>query len=939
MAVRVGSYPWAIERPDKGMNIASPGRSQQGGEHRIIRNWRVSREDWHLRGGATAIPTSGVIGATTTAGAKGLYIWYAGDGARHIYAAFPKAASTKVDLYEITTAAATNRGGAFDTTNNIAMAGLRDGMYASDGRSRLQKVTGGTAAEAASIDGPGIHGASRWAWLEDPKQRRPPVPREYLIGTPPHAGNFPEDSGILSSYLFPLWVKGNRGTAAWSASGMSATIRTNAGAPAAGMESLFSMRIEGTASIATGAKVYYTFGTGGTSSLGGVHFWVKSTRPSQFLKLEFMDSLGSARVRDLGVEINQTGRWEHKQYMLDGLPHIDRQNIASARFVVTDASATFVCDFSNLYFDGLQIGEYDYVSSFVDTDSNLESPLGDVYTIRCERGPYRAAAVSLPAVRTIDARADTVRWYRRGGASPEWRLATEVNVDVHAWDFGGDMDMGSLSPDVPFPPPRAKSLSPFGHSRMLYANGLDVGDAKMAIPTAFVIDAIMNVTNMNRVLVGGYSRGVEFYAAGTASTGSFAIKLTDGGVTKRKVTVDHSDITDNAWNEALWTSAYRVASGSGVYGLTYSGIAAMTNVRLGAFTSGGKPSYAHLLEYRDRVWVSRQDAPTYCDRYTPVDARGSYGFWIDLPGAGAGHAIVGVGRHGSDPLLFTRSTTSLLTGNTAQDMSILEVHSTIGAVSGEAITEYSDWTLWPGGAAGDVQVYAFGPEIKAATWLPVPHEGQGISIIGAPVKPILDAVSDPTKMSAGVKDGRWYLFLGEDVTYDGQVYNVLVFDFATFSWVSDRHSTVRMKHPRFAVTAGDTDQLIVASPVSTGAGNSTNRLWQYDSPDTWKDGTSPIAHLYESRRMGVDGARITRLRSVDLGMESATAGAIAVEPVVDAGTVGRLTTTATAVRDGQITLPRFGVKAQGRNIGVRVSGTAATAMTLYDLTLYLDAKR
>ena len=945
--IRKGAYEWTIEEWGAGQNSRTPPGQLPANQHAVINNLYVDEETLKLRHGSTAVPTDGPIGASTTAGAKGLYVWYPDDGTRRLVAAYPHAASSKVGLFLVHTASSTALGGDLATAQDIAMAGFERRLYVSDGRSRLKYTDGTNTAVSPTIDTPGLvetkyylrflgipERGGRDGWGRDPRILA-------ILGTPPHASRYPEDLGYTSVWGFPIYVRNRAGAQSLTAhgQGFSMSIETGLGQPVADLAGQWAMRLQGTASLVTGAGVYYSYGTGGTNPVGGLHFWAKSTRLGEFMYFELLDAGGSARMRELPLRFNQTGRWEYKVQTFDYLPRMDRENIGSARFRVADNSATFTVDLGAIYIDGLAKGAYEIAPAFYDSDLGVESPLGDPYPVVTRDDPVKRA-FSLPGMRTVDASVDKVRWYRRGGFSAEWRFAVEVPVNTHAWDFAADIDLGGFSPRVPLPAPRAKLLTRYGDNRMAALGGWDIGDMMGAMPTGATLLGTTTVTNMSQVNVGGLSRGVEFYPYTTGAatpTGSFVLKLTEGGATKRKATINASKLAMSRWNTAVWTSGYPIESGSGTHLLTWSGMADC-NFRVGSYTTGRKPSYYHLLDHSQRVWVSRWGRPTWFDRLTRADTQYEDGWWFDLPGA-ENESIQGYGHYGSDLLIFTEDASYILTGENAGDTSTLRLNSHIGCASHQSIAECDDWLIWVGGKQGALRVYAFGPEMQTAIWLPA-HEGQGFSRIGMPIEPILNKVTTPSRINAVFARGRYYLFFGETVTHKNDTYTGVCFDLATRCWVGLFQSSVRVKTPRFAaVTRDATDEILLASPAGSTAGNNTNKLWKFDYSATWSDGTSPQAYTYESAQKGRPGARTTRARGYSILARSATAGTVYVNARADEASQGTPTESLAGTKALVSLEHRFGAKAQGRGVGVRITGTAATAIEFQSVQLFLDRKR
>ena len=947
---RQGSTPWRISRFVGGGNWKTSAEELPEGQHANICNWRVDEETLRLRNGATAIPTNAEIGATNTGGAKGLHVWYPSQGGRHILAAYPRAASTKVSIYAVHTAGVTALGGDLATAQPISIAGFRDRAYISDGRNRLLYTDGVATAQVVALESPAPLKQGIWDMRvirlrgrEDRYVKR----LLYVMGTPPHAGKYPEDLG--TSFRFPVWAKSIYGTAAWTkaGTGIGLTVKTGLGGPIArGKESIWAARMQGTASIknlvsVNNGKVFYSFGTGGTTVVGGVHFWAKSTRLGEFLKLELKDSWGSARIRDNGILFDQTGRWEFKQFMFDGIPLIDRQNVGSARIVLADSSATFTADFSNIYVDGLQQGDYQVAAELFDSETNTRSPLGDAYDVRAERGAYKASAFSLPAIKCKDSRPDRVRWYRRGGASREWRLIADVPINTHAWDFAADIETGDISPNVPPVAPRSRFIVPFNGQRMMALNGIDIGDGVGAIPSSHPMNGTTLMTAMSHVSVGGVSRGVEFFpytsGAGTL-TGRFKIKIRKSTVVQGSATIAPSSIIRNRWNSAFWASPIQVEVGSGTWDLAFSGIA-NCNYRLGKYLTTATPSYYHLLEYPGRGWVSRLNEPTWFDRYTRFDAVDEDGWTFDLPGA-ANERIAAHGRHGSNHLLFTQSQTFLKLGNSAADAECLRLNDGIGCGFPDTVDECDDWTAWVSGQKGNLRPYLYGPQMAGLEWVPA-HEKTGFTRFGYPIESVLAKIVTPSNMHSTFAAGRYYLFFGETVSYKGNSYTGAVFDFAPGlrSWVLDNHSVVRMKPTRYAATLRDEDKVILAGPASTTP-TGLNHLWHYEYAGVYKDGTSPISHIYESRHLAIDRQSVVRVRSAEIRMDAANAGTLTVKPIADGTAKSSLTYDPNDVVNRLLTpVRRFGLDAQGHHVGIRLTGTSRTAMTIHGIDMNLDGKR
>ena len=942
MPITKGAYRWRVSQFAGGQDsYHSPGEIPDGC-HRVLRNFWTDGETLETRGGHTGIPTSGGIGATNTVGVRGLYIWRPYDGTRHIAAVYPRAASAnRLSLYFVHTASATTLGGEFATAPRVSMAGFGDRLYLSDGRTRLKYTDGVSTAEARNVDSPAVVVVD----IETPANIRPGT--LGIKGTAPHASKYPEYMDLSSTWRFPLYrSKLISGKNTWTASGtgLTKTIATGMDGLAGAKADEWNMRLRGGTGLVAGAKAYYSFATGGTTTIGGYHFWCKGSTAGQYLKLEFSGG-GTVRARDNAILFNQANRWEFKQQMFDHLAQPDRRNIGSARIVVTDPNRTFTAEFSNIYIDGLQQGEYEVAAALYDSDNDIESPLGEVYPLRADRGAMRNSAFSFPGLYTKDTRVDRVRWYRRGGASPEWRLAAEVPQSTQAWDFGADIDLGDIAKSHPGPAPRASILMPIGYSRMGAFGGFDHGDHIPGIPTGVTLLATNMMTALATPLIGGISRGVELYvytSQAAYTSGTFAVTLGKSAAAVRRTVVNAKSLVPNRWNTILWTGGYPIEAGSGVYALTFSGMA-NCNFRIASYTSGLKPSYYHLLDYPRRVWKSREGKPDWFDRYTRMEAADTDGFWYDLPGEGGGK-IVGVGRHGSYHLIGTENEIFLDIGDSAADASCMRINSGIGVASHETFAEGDNWTLWVSGVKGRLKVQAYGPRIQppvtvsAEDWTPG-YQGSGFNRVGLAIEPILNQITDPTKMSGAVgSDGRYHLWFGEVVTYGGNSYTSASLNLASWGWETHYASATNVKPPRFAVTDTKNGKIILASPASSSSSASSNRIWEFDS--TRKDGAQKITYLYETRHRGVEDSRISKLRGYEIDADQATAGPMTVNAYANDALSGTMVHSLSAAGAGQLRLSgRFGPAAQGLFVGMKMSGTSATAVTIRSVTAYLDAKR
>ncbi len=927
-----GSLPIHLTVWSGGMDVYHAREDVPPGVNAVIRNLYSDGESLSLRGGCTAIPQGTHVGALATAGVKGLYVWTPDGGEKHVLAAYPRAGSNKVSIYAVHTAAATALGGDLSTSGRVSFAGFGQKCYVTDGRSRMVWTDGVYTARVPELD-------------------RPIAAFNTSYGVPYMQRNTVEDSWGVVAVHFPsywgLWWDPPATTlwrihTGWAGSGLAVRALVSS-APGNG----HSLRLVGTASLVKNVKARYDytysagFGTVGTwDHVGAVSFWARSSKVGEFLELR-MGPASAGPIR-MPIRFDQTGRWEYKDYDLSMYPYEQRTLLASAAFVVTNTSQTFTVFMGPLYRDGLLRGTYEYAPAFYRTSDKAESPLGvSTFVSTDESNPTRRAAW-LPARSSKDTTVDRTRWYRRGGSSTEWRRVAEGYANVALWDGQADHETGDLSPNVPLPSPRFTTIGRFGESRMIGLGGYDHGDYRTPIPTASAFLATAVWTAMTRVTAAGLSRGVELYsytAGASAATGRVKLKLQKNSVTQRSVTIAPTNLVNRRWTPMFWTNTAAgndsfVTLGSGTWRLVYSALGA-TNWNLGSYAKG-KPSYFHLLDYPGRVWVSRQGEPTYFDRLTTLDGVDLDGFWFDLPGAAA-QPISGYGNHGSDHLIFTSTNSFLTAGHSAADFTVLRIHSSIGCGAGDTVAEGDNWTFWVAGRKGKLMPYAYGPSLPVAIPAGVEQE-VGFTRIGLAIEPILALILDPTHMSGAFAKGKYHLFFGETVTYRTDKYNAATLDLAQGSWVCHYISETNVKAPRFAVTDHVSGGVILASPASSTAGNSTNKLWLWDYPGIYKDGAQSLSYIVEPRHQRHPEARETKLRGYEYRVDQATAGRVTINAYGDGVTAGTLAHNMTAAGGKTLRLTgRF--IAQGDNVGLRASGTAMTALVIRSIDLYLDRKR
>jgi len=229
--------------------------------------------------------------------------------------------------------------------------------------------------------------------------------------------------------------------------------------------------------------------------------------------------------------------------------------------------------------------------------------------------------------------------------------------------------------------------------------------------------------------------------------------------------------------------------------------------------------------------------------------------------------------------------------------------------------------------------------IPGIEWTPG-REGQGFNRVGVAIEPILNAISDPTKMSGAVgSDGRYHLWFGEVVSYGGNSYTSASLNLESWAWETHYASSTNVKPPRFAVRDAKNGKILLASPATSGASASSNRIWEFDS--TRLDGAQKISYLYETRHRGAtSGASVSKLRGYQIDADQATAGPLTVNAYANDALSGTMVHSLSAAGAGQLRLSgRFGPAAQGLFVGMRLSGTSATAVTIRSVTAYLDKKR
>jgi len=943
--IRRGSYKWEIKRFTGGQDSYHAKEEIPDGHHAVVRNFWTDGEALNLRYGCTSVSGGTHVGATNTAGAKGLYVWYPDSGGRHIAAAYPKADSAdKVDVSFVHTSGATALGCSLATSGRIGFAGFGQKLYFCDGRNRFMHTDGSATAPTAEIDPPlaaghtsvgipraqrrNLRSLGRWSW-----------------------GNWP--------VKFPCWLRVND-TKAYAASGTGLYVNSEQ----SGLhppDHRYCLLLQGTASIETGAAAYFNHGTGGTTTISRMQFWGHSNREGQFLSMSFGHAGKQATaIMDIPIRFDQSGRWEFKDIDLTHLPLSQRQNLGTSRITVTDDVSTFTVRFSLNFLDGAQRGIYEYAPAFYRSTDNVESPMNAPVTVQTYDGEPGAHAVYLPPRTTVDPTVDYVRWYRRGESSPEWRFVADVPVGTGGWDYLADHETGDLSSDVPLPAPHGNIVSKFGENRMAVWGGYDYGDYAAPIYTASQLLATSAWTAMSVTQNEGVSVGVEIYAwtaGATAASGSVTLKLqkdvSGSMTTQRTATISPSKLVMRRRNTILWTGSAnagdsQVTLGTAQWQLVFSALSACT-WNLGCWKSA-KPSFYHLLDFPDRLFVSRQDEPTYFDRLTTMDTVDTDGFWLELPNAN-NERITGQGGHGSHHVASTRSGSTLVVGNSGADISAMRLHSSIGGASAETYAECDDWVAWVSGTKGNLRVYAFGPKIDSGIWVPA-HEKGGFNRIGLPIEPILALVTDPSDMSATFAKGKYHLFFGESVTYKNDTYTGASYDFATHSWGTHyvTHNTgTAPRPPRFATTILDTGDVLLGSP-NGGTAASQNKLWLFDYKDFWRDGQASIPYTFETRHRALQNASRTRLRGYTLRVEQPTSGwggmSVNVNAYADLSTAGTVTHTMTSgagrVREFEA---RFGAGAQGAYVGSRLSGnnniggSTHVGFTVRSVDLYLDRKR
>jgi len=908
------------------------------GKHAWIQNMWGDDETLKLRGGMTAIPTTTADIGGGTAGCLGLYLWKGDSGRRHVFAAYNRA-GLNAGIFAVHTSGVTSLGGAIaQSSERVSFAGFPLKCYFSDGLGRLQETDGVSTAVVPSVDR--VSGEKfrplKVAWRA-----------QQIKNTTTTAGSFPSYNAYVGAANTQAWKPGG-----WATYGMYCTAVETLNSP----NGANGLRIRAVGSAVSGNSVYYTYGTGGTVAASRLWFYIKSTRVGQYLSLSLgKKGSGATAISDLDINVIKTAVWEYKEIDLRNHPWGKRVGLGTARITLSTA-VTFLAWMTRIQLDGGLDGYYEYAPVFHRTSDNTESPIEYVAGVRSVDGEIGRHATYLPPLTTVDSTVDKVRWYRRGGASSEWRLVMETAVGGSAWDMRADQDGGDIQPGVPYTAPRAKFLYRFGESRMGIAGGMDHGDQKGTLPTGCTMLATAAWTAMQKVTVEGLSRGVEIYAytAGASRVGTFSILLQKKSgpswTTQRRAIVSTARQWSR-WNTLLWSAGgtsgkdWKVTAGSGVWRLCFSGIANLSGWKVGLYTATSKKklSYVHLLDYPARVWHSRRLKPTLFDRLTTLDGADEDGYWMDLPGA-ANEPLTAHGSHGSDHLHFTQNQTFIEIGHSASDAGVLLVNSSIGCQYPKTVKEGENHTFFVSGRKGDLRAYAFGPEMEGMEFISA--KGGGFNRISDAIEPILNAHTAPTNLHAVFARGKFWLFFGggstnEVVTYDGHSYTGLVYDPAKRSWTALYWQTATGQRPHLtelAVPFEDTNDILLAG-ASTRYHTDTNRLWYIDRAGQWQDGTAPIPYGYESRHVGLGSATQTRLRGYQLQFDKATAGRMTVNAYADGVTAG--TNTHTSVSGaGQYTYDRrFGPGALGNAVGLRVTGTSSTAIVVRDVNIWLDRKR
>ena len=936
--IRKGSFTWRQTTFSGGQDSYHSEEEVPDGFYAVMRNLWPEGEQMQLRGGCTAIPTSGSLSAT--AGAYGLYVWYPDDGGRHIAAAYR--GPTNVNVFFVHTAAATALGCDLATSGRVGFAGFGQRLYISDGRGRMHYTDGQATAPVAEIDRPlaAFHTAAGV-----PYAARDSAFVSYGPGAVEH---FPSFYGMAYDSGTTLWGLGTSWPRSYAQDGLQI-----AGVLTACPDPSYSLRIVATASVASNTRAYAGYryvetagySTSGTwDSVGNIGFWAWSNKPGQFLELRMGPTAPSGLK--MPVTFNLTGEWEYKSFDLSHYAQASRSDLGSASFYVTNTSQTFTVFMGPIHRDGAQRGIYEYAPAFYRSQDGAESPLGDAALVGTDDSAVGAHAVRLPPRTTVDPTVNLVRWYRRGEASPEWRRVAEVAAGSWGWDFAADYETADLSPRVPMPAPRGSLISRFGERRMAVWGGYDHGDFYSPLYTGSKVFATSVWTALSYTKNEGLSKGVEIYSwtgGGTAATGRFSVHLQKYAsgtfTTQRSVTVNPASLVMRRWNPLYWTSTAAskdsyITQGTAAWRLLFSGMTDCT-WNLGCWRAA-RPSCYNIYDYPDRVWVSRWNRPTYFDRLTSLDAVDEDGFWFELP-SGNNERLKAHGSHGSDRLAFTRTSTFYVSGETAADISVVRIHGSIGATGVDPV-ECDDWITWVSGAKGKARVYAFGPKIANRIWEPA-HEKGGFNRIGLAIEPLLNLVTDPAKMSNAYAGGKYHLFFGESVSYRGVNYTGATYDFATHSWATHYVDPTRVRPPRFATTLTDTGDVIFASP-NGGTATASNLLWLWDQSTYHKDGVTPITYTWESRHRALPDVSRTRLRGYTIRADQATAGPMTVNAYADGVTAGTATHALTASGAGVRELvSRMPVKAQGAYVGLGFSGTASTDVVIRSIDMYLDRVR
>lgn len=934
-----GAIRWSTG-PYSGGMAARPSKEElRPGQHVWIQNLWGDDETLQMRGGMTSIPTTTADIGGSTAGCLGLYVWKGDTGRRHVFGVYNRAGAN-AGLYAVHTSGVTSLGGAIaQSAERVTFAGFPLKCYFGDGLGRLQETDGVSTARVASVDR--VAGEKfrplKVAWRA-----------QQIKSTSTTAGSFPSYMAYVGANSNQAWKPGG-----WATSGMYCTSVDTGDTPNGGN----LLRIRAVGSAAANNDVHYVYGTGGTVAASRVWFYFKSTRAGQYLSLSFgKKGSGATAISDLDINVVETAVWEYKEFDLRSHPWSKRVGLGTARITLS-TGVTFQAWMTRIQLDGGLDGHYEYAPVFHRSSDNTQSPIEYIAAVQSQDGEIGRHATYLPPLTTVDSTVDKIRWYRRGEASSEWRLVMETAVGGSAWDMKGDSDSGDIEQGIPYVGPRGKFLYRFGEGRLAIAGGMDHGDQKATLPTASTMLATAAWTAMQKVTIEGVSRGVEIYpyTSGAARVGTFAVLLQKKSgpswSTQRKVIVGTAGRQWGRWNTLLWsaggtaTKDWKATVGSGVWRLCFSGMAAVSGWKVGCYTATPKKklSYVHLLDFPARVWHSRRLEPTLFDRLTTLDGTDEDGYWFDLPNA-ANEPLTAHGSHGSTHLHFTMNQTFLELGNSAADAGVLLISSTIGCQYPETVEEGENHTFFVSGRKGNLRVYAFGPEMEGIDF--VSAKGGGFNRISNAIEPILNAHTAPTNLHAVFARGKYWLMFGggstqEVVTYDGHSYTGLVFDPLRRSWTALYWDTSSGHRPHLTDRAArfeDTDDILL-SGASTRYHTDTNRLWYIDRANQWKDGTAPISYGYETRHVALGSATETRLRGYQLRADKATAGSITIRAYAE-GTIAGTNTHTSVTGAGQYTYERrFDMGAMGRIVGLRVTGTASTAMVIRSIDYYLDRKR